>query len=87
MAPTISKQGIKRSTSDEYEVQPNTKKIRHELNKEEVTSTMSKAADLPKFVSASKMINSSCKNVNVIPEISDEELLEMAIKFEKENPQ
>ena len=87
MLSTIPKQGIKRSSTDEHEFESDTKKIRHQLNEEEVTGTILKAIDAPKFISASKMINNSSANANVIPEISDEELLEMAIKFEMENPQ
>ena len=87
MSSTIPKQGIKHSPTDVHEVESNTKKIRHQLNEEEVTDTILKAIDAPRFVSASKMINNSCANANVIPEISDEELLEMTIKFEMENPQ
>lgn len=87
MPSTIPKQGIKRSTSDEYKLEPDTKKIRHETNMKEVTSTISKSVDGPKFISASKMINNPRENTNAIPEISDQELLEMAIQFEMEHPQ
>lgn len=40
-----------------------------------------------KFVSAAEIAAKANVNVHVISEISDEELLEMAIKFEKEHPQ
>lgn len=87
MPSTVQKQGIKRSPTDEHEVEPHTKKLRHQLGEKEVTSTISRAIDAPKFVSASNMVYNSCTAANVSLEISDEELLEMAIKFEMENPQ
>lgn len=43
--------------------------------------------DTPKFVRAAEMAIHTRTNVQAMPEISDEELLEMAIKFEKEHPQ
>ncbi len=41
----------------------------------------------PKFISAAMMASSARTNVQMIPEISDDELLAMAIEFEKKNPQ
>ncbi len=41
--------------------------------------------DKVKFVSASEMV--AMNTINKIPEISDEELLEMAILFEKQQQQ
>lgn len=87
MSSTVPKQGMKRYGSDEYELEPNTKKIRQQSNEKEVASTTPKAVQTPKFVSATTMMNNPRQNADVIPEISDEELLEMAIKFELENPQ
>ena len=43
--------------------------------------------DQPRFVSAAEIAVKAITMVQVMPEISDEELLEMAIKFEKEHPQ
>ncbi|CAF4112001.1 unnamed protein product [Adineta steineri] len=40
-----------------------------------------------KFVSAAEMAAKARTNVQMMPEISDEELLEMALKFKKEHPQ
>ncbi|CAF1349009.1 unnamed protein product [Adineta steineri] len=50
-------------------------------------NSTSTSVDQLKFVSAAEMAAKACTNVQMIPEISDEELLEMAIKFEKEHPQ
>lgn len=41
----------------------------------------------PKFISVAEIVAKTRGNVQMMPEISDEELLEMAIKFEKEHPQ
>ena len=51
--------------------------VHHENSTQSTTSPM-------KFVSAATMAVSMNTNNNAIPEISDEELLEMALMFEKE---
>ncbi|CAF3812547.1 unnamed protein product [Adineta steineri] len=43
--------------------------------------------DQLKFVSAAEIAAKARINVQMMPEISDEELLEMTIKFEQEHPQ
>ncbi len=40
-----------------------------------------------KFVSAADVLANARRNVQMMPEISDEELLQMAIEFEKKHPQ
>ncbi|CAF4315974.1 unnamed protein product [Adineta steineri] len=50
-------------------------------------NSTSTSVDQLKFVSAAEMAAKARTNVQMMPEISDEELLEMAIKFEKEHPQ
>jgi hypothetical protein len=59
----------------------------HHLCEEGATNVTSKSIDQPKFVSATEIAAKARANVQMMPEISDEELLEMAIKFEKEHPQ
>lgn len=46
-----------------------------------------KPTDQPKFYAATEMAANASANVHTMPEISDEELLAMTIKFEKEHPQ
>jgi hypothetical protein len=53
----------------------------------QVANIVSKAIDKPKFISARMMIGSTPKNAGTIPEIPDEELLAMALEFEKKHPQ
>jgi hypothetical protein len=53
----------------------------------QVANIVSKAIDKPKFISARMMIGSTPKNAETIPEIPDEELLAMALEFEKKHPQ
>ena len=59
----------------------------HHACKEQASDVTSKSSDQPKFVSAAEIAAKPRANIQMMPEISDEELLEMAIKFEKENPQ
>ena len=47
-----------------------------------------RTTEYSKFVSAAEVVASSVRpGIQMMPEISDEELLAMAIKFEKEHPQ
>ena len=59
----------------------------HHACKEHASNVTSKSNDQPKFVSAAEIAAKPRANIQMMAEISDEELLEMAIKFEKENPQ
>ncbi|CAF3695072.1 unnamed protein product [Rotaria sp. Silwood1] len=59
----------------------------HHSCEERASNITSKPVEQPKFVSAAEMAAKARTNIQMMPEISDEELLEMAIKFEKEHPQ
>ena len=59
----------------------------HHSCEERASNTTSNYIDQPKFVSAAEIAAAARANVHMAPEISDEELLEMALKFEKEHPQ
>ncbi|CAF4735612.1 unnamed protein product [Rotaria sp. Silwood1] len=59
----------------------------HHSCEERASNVTSKPVEQPKFVSAAEMAAKARTNIQMMPEISDEELLEMAIKFEKEHPQ
>ncbi len=59
----------------------------HHSCEEQAPNSTSKSCVQPKFVSAAEIFAKARTNVQMMPEISDQELLEMAIKFEKEHPQ
>jgi len=59
----------------------------HHSCEEQASNVTSKPIEQPKFVSAAEMAAKTRTNTQMMPEISDEDLLEMAIKFEKEHPQ
>ena len=81
--PTILTQTIKRSMSSEIQTDVKKIMVRHETSKQQ--SKCFAAAPPPmKFVSAVTVAISMYTNNNAIPEISDEELLKMALMFEKE---
>jgi hypothetical protein len=61
--------------------------IENTSDEKQVTNIVSKAMDKPKFISARTMISSAPTNSETIPEIPDEELLAMALEFEKKHPQ
>jgi len=48
---------------------------------------ISKSFNQVKFVSAADMVGIARTTVQIIPELSDEELLQMTIEFEKKYPQ
>jgi hypothetical protein len=52
--------------------------------KEQVSSISSNQLG---FVSAANIIAGTPKNIQLMPELSDEDLLEMAIEFEMKHPQ
>ncbi|CAF4233219.1 unnamed protein product [Rotaria sordida] len=74
-APLVPECQVKKSMAD------------HHSCEERALNTTSNYIDQPKFVSAAEIAAAARANVHMAPEISDEELLEMALKFEKENPQ
>lgn len=59
----------------------------HRLPEEQTPGQISKDCNQVGFVSAAKMVNNVRANVQMIPELSDEELLQMTIEFEKKYPQ
>jgi hypothetical protein len=61
--------------------------VKYSSHEKQATNIVSKAIDEPKFISARMMIGSTPKNAETIPEIPDEELLAMALEFEKKHPQ
>ncbi|CAF4567604.1 unnamed protein product [Rotaria socialis] len=82
----LSAQTMKRSISSDIQMETKKIMVNHESSKQ--TSQFIAVAPPPmKFVSAATMVVS--KNITniAIPEISDEELLEMALTFEKEQQQ
>ncbi|CAM4844286.1 unnamed protein product [Rotaria magnacalcarata] len=85
--PTTSEHAVKRAASDELGGEVKKVMVDHHSHENKISSTVSKSFDQPKFVSAAIMASSARTNVQMIPEISDEELLAMAIEFEKKYPQ
>ena len=61
--------------------------LNHHTCEEQASNLAPKYFDQPKFVSAAAMITNVRTSVQMMPEISDEDLLEMAIEFEKKHPQ
>ena len=61
--------------------------LNHHTREEQASNLVPKSFDQPKFVSAAAMITNVRTSVQMMPEISDEDLLEMAIEFEKKHPQ
>lgn len=55
--------------------------------KEQLSSISTRSTSQPIFVSATTMAANARTNIQMMPEISDDELLAMAIEFEKKYPQ
>ncbi|CAF1381990.1 unnamed protein product [Rotaria sordida] len=85
--PTGTERGKKRAAPLEPEGQVKKSVSDHHSYDERVVNVTSKSIDQPKFVSAGEIAAKARANVQMMSELSDEELLEMAIKFEKEHPQ
>ncbi|CAF3285271.1 unnamed protein product [Rotaria sp. Silwood2] len=77
----------KRAAPLSFEGQVKKNMANHHSCEERASNVTSKPVEQPKFVSAAEMAVKARTNIQMMPEISDEELLEMAIKFEKEHPQ
>ncbi|CAF2821393.1 unnamed protein product [Rotaria sp. Silwood2] len=77
----------KRVASDQLEGQVKKDMVDHSLCEERVPSVVTKSIAQPKFISASETAANARASVQTTFEISDEELLEMALKFEIEHPQ
>ncbi len=76
---------MKRTASDQLEVQVKKIIVDHSSQEECVPSVVPKPIFEPKFISAAELAANARKSVPIMPEISDQELLEMAIKFEMEH--
>lgn len=79
---------MKRVLSDQFE--STTKRIvidHHSEEKQVITAVVLKPVDQAKFTNAAKMTDNVRTNVQLMPEIPDEELLKMALEFEKKYPQ
>ncbi|CAF3356260.1 unnamed protein product [Rotaria socialis] len=82
----LSAQTMKRSISSDIQMETKKIMVNHESSKQ--TSQFIAAAPPPiKFVSAATMVASKNTSNDAIPEISDEELLEMTLAFEKQQQQ
>ncbi|CAF2042382.1 unnamed protein product [Rotaria magnacalcarata] len=82
----LSAQTTKRSISSDIQMETKKIMVNHESSKQ--TSQFIAAAPPPiKFVSAATMVASKNTSNDAIPEISDEELLEMTLAFEKQQQQ
>ncbi len=77
----------KRAASDELGGEAKKVMVDHHSHQKQASSIAPKTFGQPKFVSAAMVASSARTNVQIIPEISDEELLAYTIEFEKKNPQ
>ncbi|CAF1231860.1 unnamed protein product [Rotaria sordida] len=84
---TTVKRVAKRAASDELGAEAKKVMVDHHAHEKQASSIVPKSFDQPKFVCATMMASSARINVQIIPEISDEELLAHTIEFEKKNPQ
>ncbi|CAF3717369.1 unnamed protein product [Rotaria socialis] len=82
----LSPRIIKRSISGEIQMEAKTFMVQHDNSKK---MSLCDTATLPpmKFVSAATMVVPKNTTNDAIPEISDEELLEMALMLEKQQQQ
>jgi hypothetical protein len=77
----------KRAAPDSPETQTKKIMVNHSSCEEQVSSLGLMSSDQPRFVNAASIVANARTNVQMIPEISDKELLEMAIQFEMKHPQ
>ncbi|CAF4868051.1 unnamed protein product [Rotaria sp. Silwood1] len=82
---TTVKRVAKRAASDELEAEAKKVMVDHHVHEKQASTIVPKSFDQPKFVSAIVMANSARTNVQIIPDISDEELLAYTVEFEKKN--
>ncbi|CAF5221077.1 unnamed protein product [Rotaria magnacalcarata] len=86
VTPELSPKIIRRSISGEIQREAKTFMVRNDNSKK--MSLCDAATSSPmKFVSAATMVVSKNTTNDAIPEISDEELLEMALMLEKQQQQ
>ena len=83
----MSEAETKRAATDHSGGEAKRRMLDHHLNKEQASNFTANAFDKPKFVSAAEFVAHAGTNCQGIPEISDQELLKMAIEFEKKHPQ
>lgn len=79
--------GKKRPAPLSPEAQAKKKMVDHHSCKEKPLNVIAKTTDQPKFISAAEVAIKTHTNIQAMPEISDEELLMMALEFEKKHPQ
>ena len=77
---------MKRSVSGEIETHTKKIMVRHETSNQK-SRFITTVPPPVTFASTATMVVSNNTSINVIPEISDEELLEMALMFEKQQQQ
>lgn len=78
----------KRGVSDDLNEQVKKIKVEHSTAKEDISKFVPKFDNPPTFIRASQILgNPNHTTTEIIPEISDEELLAMAIAFEKKHPE
>ena len=77
------RKGKKRAAPPPPEGQANKIITDHQLYETRAANVSSKSVEGPMFVSATEMAAKTHVTIQVIPELSDEELLAMAIQFKK----
>ncbi|CAF1399176.1 unnamed protein product [Rotaria sordida] len=85
-AAELSAQKMKRSISSDIQMEVKKIMVNHERSNQK-NQLIAAASPAIKFVSAATMISLTQTSKNAIPEISDEELLEMALMLEKQQEQ
>ncbi|CAF2064752.1 unnamed protein product [Rotaria magnacalcarata] len=84
---TKTQQGIKRVAPGRFEGESKRTAFIDHSSEEQVPTLVQKPFDQTKFINATEMIPNVRTNIQPMPEIPDEEFLEMAIEFEKKHPQ
>ncbi|CAF4020896.1 unnamed protein product [Rotaria sp. Silwood1] len=85
-AAELSGQKMKRSISSDIQMAVKKIMVNHEHSNQK-SQSIAAASPAVKFVSAATMVSLTQTSNNAIPEISDEELLEMALMLEKQQEQ
>ncbi|CAF1202288.1 unnamed protein product [Adineta ricciae] len=83
----VFERGTKRAATEQSGGEVKRQMLDHHSHKEQVSNLNANAFDKPMFVSAAEFAAHARTSSQAIPEISDEELLKMAIEFEKKHPQ
>ncbi|CAF1461276.1 unnamed protein product, partial [Rotaria sordida] len=82
----LSAQKMKRSSSSDIQMEVKKTMVNHE-HSDQKNQLIAAAPPAIKFVSAATLVSLTQTSNNTIPEISDEELLEMALMLEKQQKQ